>query len=1712
MSPSVHAKPGRPHGARFVGRWCLVMLILGVLPCFGGLRAEPPSEPRRFDNAEQVERDFKALSEAQRGGEPASVNADSLQLIVNGDFETGDFTGWTVVDHSYGTWVINDGSYLPGSGDPAMAPCAGNYGVLTDETGNGELRLYQDISIPADTLSATLSWSQRLRNHAEEYVDPVQEFRVEIRDISGGLLSEVYSTDPGDPIFSDCTAQSFDISQYIGQIVRVSFTVQHDYYYFHVHLDDVRVDIESPGVVIQHDPLPDTTQTSGGYLVSAEIVSTNPLDPFGLWLFYSTNGGASFTPALLSSAGGDTYTASIPGQPLGTTVDYYLRAADEESNVVMSPADAPASTHTFYVGATGIEVTVLEELNQVLEPDAITTLSEAIRVENVGGTAVNWSVSTRPDFSGPAQESVPIVDIEPAVWEIKSSEPKREEPVEAGDGVGPDRSGGPDAGGYSFSDSRETDGPTYDWIDISATGTALPLTDDSVYFPVNLPFAFDFYGTAHTQVAVNSNGTIAFENLVMDYINIPIPGAPISGVEEFIAPYWDDLDPSAGGGIYQEVVGTAPHRKLVVQWDEVFHWGSSNTVTFQVQLFESGEILMLYEDPSIEAGSAATVGVQRDSQTGLQYLYNEGALTANLAILFTRSVDWLDVSAESGVHAGGESTLLTLTYDAAGRSHGFIGEAILEFASDASGDEGTTVGASLSVLESIRIEHEPLSETTSSDGVVLEVDVYSVKPLSGVDLVWSTDDFNTSTTVAMSNAFDDTYLAMIPAQDIGTTVSYYIEAENNESLVKREPPLGAAAPHAFRFIGIPNLETSPSQLNFVLDEYAVATKTLTLENTGTWAAEWSIRERHGASGDGTAAATTSAAFESDGQWGGPAEIDWERPHKPETLIVCFDTRYAKASRASIHSAVGASRVKAYRRFPLEVVEVAKGRSLKAVAEAYAARPEVAYVEPNYILKAERTPDDPLYPDQWGFHNTGQTGGTVDADIDAPEAWELATGSHEVIVGIIDTGIDTTHPDLIDNLWTNIAEYEGVPGVDDDGNGIIDDIHGARWIDGTGVATSGSPMDRHGHGTHVAGTIGATTNNASQVAGTCWQVRLMGLKFLDDSGYGSTADAVSALEYAIDQGAHLTSNSWGGGGFSQALYDTIAAAGAAGQLFIAAAGNDGSDNDTYPHYPSNYDLDNIISVASSTHTDSRSSFSNWGATSVDLAAPGSSILSTWTGGGTNTISGTSMATPHVSGVAALVLSSAGTNVDPLALKSWLMDSVDELPGWAGLTVTGGRLNAASALALAEVGWLDELPASGTLNEGTSQTIEIVVDTAGIIAGTTQTATLQFLGDPDGPLNVQINLTVSEILSLTHLPLEDTTEDGPYSICVETASTSGTIDSVTLYWSVDGGATFTATPMAHSGGNSYCGEIPDQAIGTTISYYIESIDELGNVKRAPRDGPESLHSVQKQGIPNFVVDYVPGDLDFMLTAGSEETRTVILENTGTWPGSWTLAPATVEVTMTLPAVEGGPVATDGESYLPEDWVAPGRPAQTLTVSTPKTPKAPDGLTPLDTSDVLLLASGGEPTLLRAGLEAFPEIGVVDYMNGSVMTPTLAELQGYDVVIVMSDSPWLSPPDTGDVLADYLDSGGKVIEAVAVFGTGGAYELSGRFVTGGYEAFEHGSGLYYYHSLGDYDAAHPIMQGVGELHDQIPANVTVAPGAQWVADWDNFVPVVATKAIMW
>lgn len=361
-----------------------------------------------------------------------------------------------------------------------------------------------------------------------------------------------------------------------------------------------------------------------------------------------------------------------------------------------------------------------------------------------------------------------------------------------------------------------------------------------------------------------------------------------------------------------------------------------------------------------------------------------------------------------------------------------------------------------------------------------------------------------------------------------------------------------------------------------------------------------------------------------------------------------------------------------------------GLTPEEVAEEYRRLDEVLYAEPNYEIKIDyrdnepfdtpTLPNDPYFPDQWALNDTGQGGGKTKADINILKAWQKSRGSEEIVVAVLDTGVDYTHPDLAENIWLR-PDY--IPQYKDEELGVINDLRGFNAVD-----NFADPMDDNGHGTHCAGIIGAVGNNGIGITGVNWKVKIMPLKFLDRYGLGSTKNAIEAINYAIDRkqkgvNIRVISASWGSGMYSKALEDAIRAAGEVGILFVAASGNSSSNIDSRPHYPASYNLSNVISVAALDRNGELASFSNYGPKSVHIAAPGKDIISTWIEEGFQQLSGTSMATPHVAGAAALILS-IYPDLPSEKVRQKILNSAEKSDSLKGKVSTGGQLNVGKAL--------------------------------------------------------------------------------------------------------------------------------------------------------------------------------------------------------------------------------------------------------------------------------------------------------------------------------------------------------------------------------------------------------------------------------------------------
>lgn len=342
-----------------------------------------------------------------------------------------------------------------------------------------------------------------------------------------------------------------------------------------------------------------------------------------------------------------------------------------------------------------------------------------------------------------------------------------------------------------------------------------------------------------------------------------------------------------------------------------------------------------------------------------------------------------------------------------------------------------------------------------------------------------------------------------------------------------------------------------------------------------------------------------------------------------------------------------------------------GIPLHQALTAFANNPLVAYAQPDFEIRAQAVPNDPSFANQWALRNTGQFNGTAGADIKATEAWNYTTGSGQIIVAVLDSGINYNHPDLAANMWRNPGESSG--------SQFQGSVYGWNFVN-----NSPNPMDDNGHGTHVAGIIGAVGNNGVGISGVAWNVQLMAVKILNYAGSGFTSDAIRGLNFAVSRGAKIANNSWGGAPYDPALANAINEARAQGVIVVAAAGNQGRNIDTTPFYPASYQFDNVVRVAATDNRDALANFSNFGVGTVQLAAPGVNIISTSRTGGYVSMSGTSMAAPMVSGALALVWDqNPSWNYQQVIQR--VLSTVDSVPALATRVSTGGRLNLARALA-------------------------------------------------------------------------------------------------------------------------------------------------------------------------------------------------------------------------------------------------------------------------------------------------------------------------------------------------------------------------------------------------------------------------------------------------
>ncbi|MCE2881085.1 MAG: S8 family serine peptidase [Planctomycetaceae bacterium] len=557
-------------------------------------------------------------------------------------------------------------------------------------------------------------------------------------------------------------------------------------------------------------------------------------------------------------------------------------------------------------------------------------------------------------------------------------------------------------------------------------------------------------------------------------------------------------------------------------------------------------------------------------------------------------------------------------------------------------------------------------------------------------------------------------------------------------------------------------------------------------------------------------------------------------YDPTSVLVRFSARSTDAERSAAIAAVDG---KVLERFDIVpgLVHLSVGISVEKALLELTMSDAVDYAEPDWVRRADAVPNDPSFNNLWGMRNIGQTvnndAGVAGADSRAHLAWDVFTGDPNFVIAVIDDGTNNTHPDLAANIWSNPGETAG-NGIDDDGNGRIDDTWGWDFYSG-----DNSPYNTK-HGTHTAGTVGAVGNNGVGVAGVMWRCKIMALRFLGQNG-GYTSDAILCVQYMTQKGVKVSNNSWGGGGYSQGLYDAINATRNIGHVFVASAGNSGVNSDTSPAYPGAYNLDNIINVAATDNNDGRASFSNYGASSVDIGAPGVNILSTYGTSSYSYLNGTSMAGPHVAGAAALVYA-ANPNYTYTQVKSRILSTARPVSSLSGRCVTGGVLDVQAALG------------GQAQNTAPTVTISSPANNAGFAQGSsisfsgsasdTQdgslTASLSWSSSLQGALGTGGSFSRSDLVLGTHTITASATDSGSLTTVATVVvtvsdpgavppaapsgvSVTGGVGSATVRWT-DNSANETGFEIKRQTrvGNSWSTETVVGTVGANVTEFVNS----------------------------------------------------------------------------------------------------------------------------------------------------------------------------------------------------------------------------------------------------------------------------------------------------
>lgn len=1309
-----------------------------------------------------------------------------------------------------------------------------------------------------------------------------------------------------------------------------------------------------------------------------------------------------------------------------------------------------------------------------------------LKISNTGGSPLNWTLKGATSGGGKSLSSPIFAQSHFTPMGKGIFDNRKGTPVSI-------LGGGPDTHGYNWTDSQDRAGPSHEWRDISKTGIRLEKSSgkDDAFDKVALPFSMKLYGEVFNVAFISSNGYLTFGKGSSEHSHFPLPTTMMAG--NLIAPFAMDLDPSRSGDVY--VQGTAD--EMLVQWNRVKDFAGIGEYTFQASLNRNGVIYFHYGKMNGTI-NRATTGIQNGAtDKGLLVAYNNQQVKPDSTIRISTSPKWLHVKTTSGIIEGGKSLNVPVTLKSGSILAGNY-KASIEISGNDPKKPATEVPISLTILPTRTLSVNPTSlnfgqvMVGSTGEKTIQVTNTGNAAVKMGNFKIGNNAFQASTASIDLNPGDTSSITLRFTPANGTTYEsscqVFSNAENSPISIRLKG----------KGLETPRFSFEPGSVSITLPAGQKTTSLASLLNTGKADGNFALKEVRNENSTKNAIGVAKPNSE---------QADPFAPnHVPNRLIIRYkDGQSGLANFGILENKVKVVRelakarktgngTRALKGLNLVLVETVQNSNLRDVANTLSQDPAVEYVEPDYIRGASVVPNDPEWTKQYALQK-----------IQAPKAWEKTKGSHSVIVAVIDTGIDYNHKDLQGNIWKNPGEIANNR-KDDDGNGYIDDVYGWDFVN-----NDNNPMDGNRHGTHVAGTIAAASDNDLQVAGVAWKTKLVALKFLSDQGWGSVSDAIDAVAYCTAMDFPISNNSWGGGGSSKAMKEAIDRAGQNGHLFCAAAGNSGTNNDSKPHYPSSYTSPNILAVAASDSADRLASFSCYGKTSVDLAAPGVSILNLVPNNRVAKLSGTSMATPHVAGAAALVLS-LNPNASFTELKQALMNSVDPINSYQGKMVAPGRLNLLKALEGYSSGWLSVEPEKGSVSAGKSSDLTFSIDASELNAGTKRAVVCFETNDPLAKiLEIAVEVT---IMGEPEIETDKKSLDfgelwvGNQKELKLSISNSGTDELRISQLSLGhqdlkaGRSSFSIKPGEKEVVTIMATPKSSGTVSTslTITSNAKNTSNLKIPVRIKAILPPSLRITPER----LLVTLEPEQL-------TNETLNFI--NDGEADGSWKAD--VIEIVNNQSRTRNiGEVIKALNRRKPE-FVTPGAPidgSMAFGIKTSSTGALRlSGGNPNSSLEVAVL---GANTSLKnedvaKGLVETKRFAGVTIINVMAITPSTKELEAFDSVIIYSNHKYANVKSLGDNLAEYADRGHGVV--TMVFETDQFSSLEGRWKSGNYGVFSKTSkDSRNWSGLGEITTPnHPLMKEIKTFQGSYRLNKNgVAAGANLVAEWKDGLPLVAYR----